>query len=265
MKRRLLLLLTFLLTIVGFWGLLTSNAEDKTEEPPQHQDVLNDDVSVWIAYSAIEKGEPVTLEKVRPTIITAEEARLTESTQQISMSETENHIATADIQSGEIISARNLCSFYSESCQKLIMAPDKAPYPLVIKGSSEFYHLLKPGDLIDVMLIATPAQSMAYREELTRYQGLSVIPLLRKQMVLQVPDLKDNDDYSSKKDKKQTIILAMTPENAAKVMIAKRIGILDIQKSTDKAHPEIDISEIVPDFSIIKELRGNKRVEQMPN
>ncbi|MTI15556.1 RcpC/CpaB family pilus assembly protein [Sansalvadorimonas verongulae] len=261
MRRRLLLVFTFIMGAVGVWCLLPSGDTSDTEST---EPVQADDVHVWIAYAPIQKGETVNLAKVRPAIIPHEEAQRLGVTASISMTEEENYVATRDVRSGDILSPQALCSFASEACQKLVISMDKTPYPLTVKSHSDIRTFIKPGDMIDIMLIATPEHSLAYREQLTGYQGLSAIPLLRQQTVLQTPSLRDEDDYNGK-EVEQTIVLALTPENAAKVMVARRIGVLDIHKSTGKPLPEINLSEIVPDFSLVKELRGNKRVEQIPN
>ena len=264
MKRRLILITTFVLGAAVLWALLPEDDNDESNsETSQNETVL-----VWAAYAPIDKGETITLAHVRPARIPYEQAQELGATR-FPITEDIGYIATIDFESGDIVSQKDLCTFGGEipeaqECQKLISNQDKTPYPITIKSSSDLRDLIKPGDHIDVMLIATPDHSLAYREELDSYQGLSAIPLLRQQIVVQVPPLKDEEEYSGK-SVEQTVIVALTPENAAKVMVAKRIGALDIHKSTRVPLPETDVSKIVPDFSIIKELRGNIRVEQIPN
>lgn len=265
MKRRLILITTFVLGAAVLWVLLPENDNSgESDTEASH----NESVLVWAAYAPIDKGETITLAHVRPARIPYEQAQELGATR-FPITEETGYVATVDFQSGDIVSQRNLCTFNgdipeAQECQKLISDQDKTSYPLIIKSSSDLRELVKPGDYIDVMLIAKPDTSLAYREELTSYQGLSAIPLLRQQVVVQVPSLKDEEEYSGKAVE-QTVVVALTPENAAKVMIAKRVGVLDIHKSTRVPLPETDISKIVPDFSIIKELRGNIRVEQIPN
>ena len=265
MKRRLILITTFVLGATVLWALLP---EDDSSDEDSAQDSQNESVLVWAAYAPIDKGETITLSHVHPARIPYEQAQELGATR-FPINDDIGYVATVTFESGDIVSQKDLCTFGGEiseaqECQKLITNQDKTPYPITIKSSSDLRNLIKPGDHIDVMLIATPDQSLAYREELTSYQGLTAVPLLRQQIVVQVPPLKDEEEYSEN-NIEQTVIVALTPENAAKVMVAKRIGALDIHKSTRVPLPETDISKIVPDFSIIKELRGNVRVEQIPN
>ncbi|MCG8530284.1 MAG: RcpC/CpaB family pilus assembly protein, partial [Desulfovibrionales bacterium] len=143
---------------------------------------------------------------------------------------------------------------------ELILKPGMVPYPLQFDKNSGYPLVLAPGDKVDVVMISSLNQNLAEDDDVNSFDGLSVAPLLQSRKVLQVDDGKGGllGDTG-----KLTVVLELSRPQVSQLMLAKRVGLLDIHKATGVVLPQVRAGDVLPDFSSVVELRGKAAIRQV--
>lgn len=249
MDRRIILGSAFLLCAAGVFGLLT-NRESPTAEP-----VITDTgatlVEVWMADAEIQKGDGIT-----PVLLKANKVPESEAYEAGVVSVTRFDIepgtlAGIDFEAGTIIPENKLLMPGQPGHMSLLLGPDRVPYPIEIEGRIALIDILAPGDEVDVVLIASSDQNLAANQSLSSYRGLTVTPLLKAR---QVVDIRENQSGET------TVVIGLSHKEVSQMMIARRIGLLDVYKSTADSMPEMRVGDVLSDFTSVTELRGRERL-----
>ena len=161
-------------------------------------------------------------------------------------------LAGMDIDQGSIVAENQLLVPGQSGYVELLLGKDMVPYPINIDDSAGLTRLLTPGDIVDVVLIASPDQNLAASPNLSSFQKLSVTPLLHNRRVLEIKPGSGNN---------KTVVVSLTKKEVTHMMIARRIGLLDVYKSTETILPGVRVSDVLSDFTTVTELRGQTREE----
>ena len=250
MDRRILLGAAFVLCTAGVFGLLNSNKSEPAPLPVVSVKV--DEVPVWIARMPISKGEKISPVDLKASVVPREVAIASGVITSELFTLKEGAVAGVDIEFDAIIAENLILVPGQPEYTELLLGKDMVPYPINIEDSDGLTAMLTPGDVVDVVLIASPDQNLANSQNLNSFRDLSVTPLLQNRRVLEIKSGKGHD---------RTVVVSLTKEEVTHMMIARRIGLLDVYKSTDTALPEVRVSDVLSDFTTVTELRGRNREE----
>lgn len=266
MIRRILLSLSFLLIAVGIFGLLSSLQEAPapatatgTTAAGTSSAVEDTRVPVWQTRRSIKLGQPVTPDDLEIAAIAKSLAQEQGLTGKQPFPVKPGSLARANISVGAMITEAQLLAPGDEGYVDLLITPGMVPYPLQISGASDYQAVLVPGDRVDVVMIASLEQNIATDQRLDNYRGLSVHSLLQNRRVLAVEKPKAASGIPAGISN-ETVVIELSREDVSKVMIARRVGLLDIHKSTQEPLPEVKAGDVLTDFYSVTELRGEVRV-----
>ncbi|USH05081.1 Flp pilus assembly protein CpaB [Grimontia kaedaensis] len=132
------------------------------------------------------------------------------------------------------------------------------PYSLTIEKKMFIGSGISVGDKVDIMILTSDDQNIGESSRnkfIESFRTLSVSPLLQNVRILAI-------------DEENNELLPLTIEldraQVAKMVIARRIGILEVIKSTDKfLRPSLGLSadthDVLPNFKSVTEIRGQQR------
>ena len=251
MLRRLLLVAAFLFCAVGIYGMLAGN--NKSALPPQMviQPVEGEvKVEVWKVRDTISKGAQVDIEDLVVSLSSADSDR------DLSALELEpGAIARVDIEPGISVTKQMLVLPDDPDYIDYMITPGMIPYSLTLPAGSNYQSVLTPGDRVDVVMIAALEQNLASGTQLTDFRGLSIGRLLSGLRVLALSKaniIKGGSEGG-------TVILELNHEQLAKLLLARRVGVLDIHKSTGASQPVVRTGDVLNGYSSVTELRGDQR------
>ncbi|AMO55924.1 Flp pilus assembly protein CpaB [Endozoicomonas montiporae] len=249
MDRRLILGSAFILCTAGIFGFLTSNrsAPEENVSAPSGEPFFE----VWVAESAINKADVIEPVMLKITKVPESEAYKAGVVNKKRFDIPPGALAGVDFETGSIIPENKLLVPGQPGHMSLLLGPDQVPYPIKIEGQIALIDILAPGDEVDVVLIASSDQNLAANPSLNSYRGLTVTPLLKARPVVDVKESKDDGI---------TVVIALSRQEVSQMMIARRIGLLDVYKSSADAMTEMRVGDVLSDFTSVTELRGRERV-----
>ncbi|MCL6271455.1 RcpC/CpaB family pilus assembly protein [Sansalvadorimonas sp. 2012CJ34-2] len=256
MDRRILLLLAFILSAGAVYSFLTSRNDVPEAQVAAVVEQEQATVPVWVAAQAIEKGQLVSRKLTRAAMITEQQA----DNLGIEMAEERFAIARDSragiaMQAGAVITPAHLVAPDSPEYLDLITTRGMIPYPLQLDAANGYSQVLKSGDKVDVVMVASQKENLSTSDRVNNFQGLSVSPLLHGKTVLRVDGKQEVAEASN-----ATVILELSRNDVSKVLLAKRIGIIDIYKTVGRPPKQIRAGDVLPDFSAVVELRGTEKV-----
>ncbi len=251
MLRRLLLVAAFVFCSIGIFGLLSNGNQPRPTQPPEPQ---KKQVQVWRAHRDLSTGEPVHQRALESALVSEDDLPDRQEDKPL-LTLKPGAIARETISAGTLVTDQLLVAPGDTDYIDHLIKPGMIPYPLTINGSS-YQTVLTPGDRVDVVIISSLEQNLAHTSVLSNYRGLSIGPLLSELRVLSVSDdaLLDTDSKDS------TVILELSRDQVSKLLIARRIGVLDIHKSTGELLPIVRTGDVLPGYSSVTELRGSDRL-----
>lgn len=252
MLRRLLLVGAFVFCAIGVFGLLNNN--DKSEPASVAAVHQEKQVQVWRARRTLTGGERVTRQDLEAAMITPPPGQNQQKEQPTLTLLKPGAIARESIIAGTRVTDLLLVTPGDPDYINHLIKPGMIPYPLTINGSN-YQSVLASGDRVDVVMIASLEQNLANNAKLSGYRGFSIGPLLSGLRVLAVQDAPLLD--TGKKD--STVILELSRDQVSRILVARRIGQLDIHKSTGVALPTVRTGDVLPGYSSVTELRGAER------
>lgn len=252
MLRRLLLVAAFLFCAVGIYGLLAGH--DKSAPQPQMVvDVVEDNerVEVWKPRQPIAKGSQVALEDLVASLSSAE------SDQDLpTLKLAPGAIAKVDIAPETSVTKQMLVMPDDPEYIDYLITPGMIPYSLTLPSGSNYQSILTPGDRVDVVMIAALEQNLASGTQLTDFRGLSIGRLLSGLRVIAL----SKAGFFKGSSEGGSVVLELNHEQLAKLLLARRVGVLDIHKSTGAEQPVVRTGDVLNGYSSVTELRGNRRL-----
>ena len=250
MDRRILLGAAFVLSVGGVYGLLTSNKSAEpsviiTEQGETH-------IPVWLVRRELKKGELFTLDDLKPGTLPEEDALEQGITTKDRFTFEKGSLINEDLPVDAVLSEHHIVKPDDPRYIDLFTAPDMVPYPLSFDKGNGYPLVLNPGDRVDVVMISSLKQNLANKSTVDSFQGLSVAPLLSTRKVLKVDNNRDSESI--------TVVLELSRKEVSQLMLARRVGVLDVHKSTTTPLPRVRAGDVLPDFSSVTELRGTKKV-----
>ncbi|MCL6268528.1 Flp pilus assembly protein CpaB [Sansalvadorimonas sp. 2012CJ34-2] len=230
----------------------------KTEQPENvEMQTQKEQFLSWRVKQTVQVGEEITSERLLPVIIDQIEAQKYGVTSKERFTLVKGSLAASPMKAGSIVTENQVVQPDHPNYIDLLIKPGMIPYPLEFKGSNGYPLILSPGDKVDVVMISSLNQNLAMKDAVDQFEGLSVAPLLKARKVLRVgPDGKG----MTGEEASTIIVLELTRKELSQLMLAKRMGVLDIHKTTDGTLPQIRAGDVLPDFSSVTELRGIEKI-----
>ena len=130
-----------------------------------------------------------------------------------------------------------------------------SPYALTINRKDFIGSGISVGDIVDVLILTSDEQNISETSRsdyIKSFRSLSVSPLLRNIRVLAIEE-EDVEILS--------LTIELNREHIAKMVIARRIGIVEIIKSSGNAFysngsMNADTHDVLPNFKSVTEIRG---------
>ncbi len=260
MIRRLLMTCGFLLCVIGIFGLLSGQENTPDSINTKITETAIPKVKVWVARRPLQQGEAVTMADIKVKMVAESSVVKREISETEPQTESftlkPGSLAAVDISTGDRVSEKSFLAPGQPGYIELLIAPGMVPYPLDLDGTTDYNAVLTPGDQVDVVMIASLEQNLANKATLDSYRGLTVGPLLQGCRLLAV----EGGIAAENEVAKTTVILELSRKDISKLMIARRVALLDVHKSSTLPLPEVKAGDVLPDFYSVTELRGSERV-----
>ncbi len=253
MDRRVLLLAAVVLTGGGLYGFLNSQNEASESEliVAEAETVTEDQQPVWVAAVPLKKGELITAKKLKLSSIPESEAELLGLVSEEPLKLVKGSLAGEGIAADSVITEELLVTPDEEGYVALTLKPGMVPYPIELPEGSAYHLILSAGDRVDVVLISSLDENLANTDDVDSFDALSVAPLLKSRRILKV---NTSDGLAGKT--KVDMVLELSRREVSQILLARRVGVLDIYKSTREQLPQVRSGDVLPDFSPVRELRG---------
>ena len=245
MNRRLLLVVAFLLIAGGVYGLLTRNSGDQGDNAVVTSSANEELYSVRVIARDIEKGAFITQSDFRTELITSDNAQKWGVVNKEPFTLVKGSLVAESLKAGDVFPESLVITPDHPEYVDLIITPGMVPYPVEFSGSNGYPMILGPGDLVDVVMISSLNQNLAKKDSVDRFEGLSVSPLLRARKVLKVGD--DGEGVIGE-EISTTVVLELSRKEVSQLMLARRVGVLDLHKSTQEPLPQVRAGDVLPDL-----------------
>jgi pilus assembly protein CpaB len=268
-----------LLSLIGLFNNLSSTKASDLQGSQSLPEKTIVFTQVWRSTTPIKAGK--TLSKIH---FTSEKLPLTEALQQELKTGPLNFIKASvignNMAADELLLNNNIVPPTDANYINLILTPGMTPYPLQLDALAIYGGKITAGDFIDVITLTSKNTNIANNKRISDFADITVAPLLVSRRVLAVygdaalTDLlpsdkktvkQTNKSNAAKKSEKTTLILELSRPDAAKMAIAKRIGIIEIYKSVGLAIAEgtrAVTKDVLPELNTITEFRGTETLQQ---
>ena len=248
MDRRILLGAAFVFCTAGVYSLFNTNPSSTEVETVEQVPLAPVMTEVWVTQQALKPGDAINPTDLQAKMVLQEDAQAAGVVAEKRYDIIKGAISGQDFAEGEILAENQLVVPGDPKYLELLLGPDQVPYPISLKDNDAMFTMISPGEYVDVMLIASVDENLATNKNLNSFDGLSVTPLLKKRQVLEV----------RAEDSNSTVILSLDKKDISRMMIARRIGILDIYKSGQAPLSEAHVSDVLKNYTSVTELRGNQ-------
>lgn len=268
MNSKLIFFIAFFAIAVGLYGLsdLLLNNEPSNPEQTQTLQLPVKTIHVYFAKSALNPGDKITLTNLDKQLIPESEANQLGIAEDIPLILINGTVANVTIAPGDVVATEMLTQPDQAGYLDLVTEDNYVPYAVKVDSSAVVGDLISPGTLVDVLAIASEQENLAKNLDINSYKSLSITPLLIGVKVLQV---KRNEVESSRRNpatEEVHLILQLTRKQSAKLTIAKRISLLEVQKSaaTDRdlavreSELKANAGDVIADYKAITSYRADK-------
>ncbi|MCW8327415.1 Flp pilus assembly protein CpaB [Photobacterium sp. SDRW27] len=267
MSSKVIFVIAFLAVITGIYGVVdslfatTESATPIAIEPQVQSEETY--ITLWRAKQALHIGKPLTAEAVEREQVALSDARLLGVKQDISLNFKPTTLMNTTVKAGELVFPEYQTTKDQPGYLDLLVSNGMTLYPLTISSRNLIAGYIKPGDNIDIMAISSPKTNLSNTtSELDEFEGVKATLLLAQIRVMSVGSDSEaiNPQVRKNGDSESTIVIEVKPDDLAKLALAQRTMYLEIVRSQYYRHqPEANVSDVVPNYSGIVELRGNNK------
>lgn len=266
MNSRVIFIIAFLAVITGIYGVAdtlfdTTESTTPTAEMPTSGEAIY--VTFWRAKTDVHKGETLSAEAVEREQITLNDALALGFKQDITLSFEPTTLMNTIVKAGELIFPEYQTAKDQPGYLDLLIRDGMTLYPLTISSKNLIAGYIKPGDHIDIMAISSPKTNLSNTtNQLEAFEGVKATLLFAQIRVMSVGNSDSeaiNPQVNNNGDSESTIVIEVKPDDLARLSLAQRTMYLEIVRSQQyQRQPEANVSDIVPNYSGIIELRGNE-------
>jgi pilus assembly protein CpaB len=265
---KLIFIIAFLAIAVGLYGLsdLLLNNEQPNQLQTQTLQLPVKQIHVYFAKSALNPGDQITLANLDKQLLPESEANQFGITEDMLLTLVNGTVANVTIAPGDVVATEMLTQPDQVGYLDLVTEDNYVPYAVKVDSSAVVGGLISPGTLVDVLAIASEQENLATNPDINSYKSLSITPLLMAVKVLQVKRKEVEATRRNPATEEVHLILQLTRKQSAKLTIAKRIALLEVQKSA-ATNRELAVREnelranagdVIEDYKAITSYRADK-------
>lgn len=247
--------LTIIIGLLGLTGLFRFNQ-------PTVVDTSIPTVQVAQLQKPILRGAPLERANIRYLRIKETEAMKVGFAEDVNLNVIPGMIAIKDIPSTEYISQTDFISPDQPGYIEAALEPGKTPYSFRLKSRDFLGSGVSVGDHIDILVLTSDEQNIGESGRggtIKSFRTLSVSPLLFNVRVLAI----ESEDKTEVRDNSLPITIELDRDQIAKMVIARRIGVIEVIKSMDESVQSVglnaDTHDVLPNFKSVTEFRGNNK------
>ncbi|MEZ8141113.1 Flp pilus assembly protein CpaB [Enterovibrio norvegicus FF-33] len=208
--------------------------------------------------SSVKRGDTLTRENIRYFKLREEDALKNGIVSDIIISHVPGMVAKRDIGDAVYLSSSDFLLPNDPNYLDAVIKDGMSPYALTIDRKEFIGSGISVGDKVDVMILTSDEQNIGETSRSTyieSFRSLSVSPLLRNIRVLAIED--DHDELLP-------LTIELNREQIAKMVIARRIGIVEIIKASgnelySSGSMNADTHDVLPNFKSVTEIRGQNK------
>ena len=264
MNSKVIFIVALLAVVSGIYGVvdILFLTTEKVEVPAQVASVKEERyVTFWRAKQPLIKGESLAVSMVQREQVLLSEALALGIKQDVALDFQPSTLMNTQVNTGELVFVEYQTSKEQAGYLDLLIIDGMTLYPLTISSKNLISGYIKPGDSIDIMAISSPNTNLSNTtNELEIFAGVTASLLLEKVRVMSV-NKNDSDiinpRMSSDGNSELTIVIEVKPDDLGRLALAQRTMYLEIVRSqTYLQPPYADVSDIVPNYNGVVELRG---------
>ncbi|MEI8612103.1 pilus assembly protein CpaB [Enterovibrio sp. Hal110] len=254
MSQRVFFLISILLVFIGVLGL---SGFFKSKTPSA---VIAPNVIYKVAQlnSDIRKGEILERPDIRYIKLTEEDALKNGISNNIEINHISGMVAKRNINASEFIRSNDFLMPGDPGYLDAVTGEGMTPYPLNILRSDYIGLGISVGDFVDIIILTSDEQNIGETSNskyISSFRSLAVSPLIKNVKVLAIDE--NDDDFLP-------LTIELSRQQIAKMVIARRIGIIEVIKSSFKVQSHnMDINanthDVLPNFKSVVEIRGQTR------
>ncbi|KKD60220.1 pilus assembly protein CpaB [Grimontia sp. AD028] len=207
----------------------------------------------------LKKGDLLTRENVRYFRVKEQEAMQSGIAQDTRLEIVGGMIAAKDISNTSFITQNDFISPGDPGYIEAAIKPGMTPYSFSLTNRDFLGTGIAVGDYIDVLVLTSDDQNIGEsgrNRTISSFRTLSVSPLLNNVKILAIEgDNKPNGDNLP-------ITIELAREQVGKMVIARRIGIIEVIKSLNQSaaiNMNADTHDVLPNFKSVIEIRGQNK------
>ncbi|WP_281545459.1 RcpC/CpaB family pilus assembly protein [Grimontia sp. SpTr1] len=234
-----------------------------TGQTPAPKEVA-EPVSLWVAGETISPKQPVSSQLLVRKAFDAKQANMMGFTSNQSLDWHAGALFTASIKAGEVVRQNHIINPDAPDYIDWIITVGHVAYPLELPSESPMLVNLTVGDHIDIVTLTSPQRNLAEEEVSKAFRTLQVAPLLSYCKVLAVKAAGKN---AQGQPTASAIVVELSRQQVAKLLVAKRVGDIEIFRSAGIVNAEqtqAETRDVLSGHLSVTELRGVARPASSP-
>ncbi|PKF48967.1 Flp pilus assembly protein CpaB [Enterovibrio nigricans] len=256
MSQRLFFFIAVLTIIIGLLGLTGVFTFNQTSI----EDTSIPTFQVAKLQKPMKKGEPLKRTNIRYFHVREQEAMQNGITHDTTLQIVPGTIAAKDLSNTDFLSQRDFITPNDKGYIEAAIQKGMTPYSFRLKSRDFLGSGVAVGDYIDVLVLTSDEQNIGETgrgSAIQSFRTLSVSPLLHRVKILAIEEEDDSRDMSL------PITIELAREQIGKMVIARRIGVIEVIKSLDQSEKDTglnaDTHDVLPNFKSVTEIRGQNK------
>ncbi|PJC86113.1 Flp pilus assembly protein CpaB [Vibrio sp. HA2012] len=271
MNLRILVPVALIAVGAGLYGLsgriLTSNIPS-TDEPQSEvsSGVEIKTVRIWTVNQDLLPGQLVTAELLDAQMVPYDEARLHGMTENeegtipdITLPVVEGMVSGETLTAGQWVTKTHFVTPKQERYIELTISEDMVPYAIKVDPDTIVGGVITHGSYVDIIALSSLTQNLATDTKVKDFQNISISPVLMAVRVLKVQKEEKPATKVSPATVEVSLILELSRRQIARLVIAKKIALLEVHKSIGQKQAEqlqANSGDVLPTYRAIKEFRA---------
>jgi pilus assembly protein CpaB len=245
----------------GVYGL-SGSLTQKTATPVEKSVEAPKQLRIWLTKAALHQGQIVTNRDLETRLVPESEANKHGLVDNTDIKFITGMVAGQALEVGQWVTSNDFVHPDDPAYVDLTVSDGMVPYAIKVQPETIIGGVISHGSLVDVVALSSTSQNMASEGTVRGLQSVSLSPILRAIKVLQVQQYSPTkvEKVTSKKvDTDVTMVLELSQEQLAKLIVAKKIAQLEVHKSfgADEAlRLKANSGDVIPGYQAIKEFRA---------
>ncbi|PWI35225.1 Flp pilus assembly protein CpaB [Vibrio albus] len=245
----------------GLYGL-SGNLVQNTEKPQEKLAEAPKQLRIWLTKNTLQPGQVVTNRDLETRLVSESEANQHGLVNDTNIEFVKGMVAGEELEPGQWITNRDFIHPDDPAYVELTVSQGMVPYAVKVEPETIIGGVITQGSLVDIVALSSVSQNMASENTVRGLQSVSLSPILMAIKVLQVQSYipTEVEKVTSKEvDTDVTMVLELSQEQLAKLIIAKKIAQLEVHKSLGAVEAKrlrANSGDVIPGYQAIKEFRA---------